>query len=149
MTAIDGVAHGLVFAVGERLRGGDGDGVAGVHAHGVEIFDRADDDDVVFDVAHHLEFVFFPAEDGFFDQRLVHGREIEAAGEDFHQLFAVVGDASAGAAEGEAGADDDGEADFSGELEAVFQIVDQRGFRHVEADALHGVFEVRGGLRLS
>ena len=69
------------------------------------------------------------------------GREIEAAGEDFQQLFAVVGDAAAGAAEGEAGADDDRETNFSGEFEAVFQIVDQRGFRDVEADLLHGVFE--------
>jgi hypothetical protein len=31
----------------------------------------------------------------------VDGREIKAAGEHFHQLFAVVGDAAAGAAEGE------------------------------------------------
>ncbi len=38
-------------------------------------------------------------------------------------------------------ADDDWEADLSGELEAVFEIVDQRGFRHVEADLLHRVFE--------
>ena len=37
----------LVFAVGERLRRGDGDRVAGVHAHGIEVLDRADDDDVV------------------------------------------------------------------------------------------------------
>ena len=43
--------------------------------------------------------------------------------------------------EGEAGANDDGETDFAGEFEAVFEIVDERGFRHVEADALHGVFE--------
>ncbi len=69
------------------------------------------------------------------------GREIEAAGEDFHQLFAVVGDAAAGASEGEAGAADDREADFAGEFDAVFEIADQRGFWDVEADALHGVFE--------
>src|SRR5208282_3346115 len=48
------IAHHLVLAVGERLRRGDGDGVAGMHAHGIEVFDRADDDDVVSRVAHHL-----------------------------------------------------------------------------------------------
>src|SRR5260370_4926908 len=69
------------------------------------------------------------------------GREIQTAGKDFEKLFAVVGHASAGAAEGEAGAHDYGEADFSGELEAVFQIGYQRGFGDVEADALHGIFE--------
>ena len=41
------VAHRLVLAVGERLLRRDGDRVAGVHAHGVEVLDRADDDGVV------------------------------------------------------------------------------------------------------
>ncbi len=67
------VAHHLVFAVGERLGRRDGDGVAGMHAHGVKIFDGADDDDVVFGVAHHLKLVLFPAEHGFFDQTLMYG----------------------------------------------------------------------------
>ena len=37
-----GIAHGLVFAIGECLRGGDGDGVARMHAHGIEVLDGAD-----------------------------------------------------------------------------------------------------------
>jgi hypothetical protein len=41
------VAHLLVFLVGQRLGRRDGDRVAGVHAHRVEVLDRADDDDVV------------------------------------------------------------------------------------------------------
>ena len=49
------VAHLLILAVGEGLRGRDGDGVAGVHAHGIEVLDGADDDDVVGEIAHHLE----------------------------------------------------------------------------------------------
>jgi len=71
----------------------------------------------------------------------MHRRKVEAAGEDFHQFLAVVGDAAAGASEREAGTDDDRKADFAGEFEAVFKVVDERGFRHVEADALHRVFE--------
>jgi hypothetical protein len=47
MIAQRGVAHDLVLAVGERLRRRHGDRVAGVHAHGVEVLDRADDDHVV------------------------------------------------------------------------------------------------------
>ena len=39
------------------------------------------------------------------------------------------------------GTNDDGESDFAGELDAVFQIVDERRFRHIEPDALHGVFK--------
>ncbi len=42
-----GVAHDLVFLVGQRLRRRHGDRVAGVHAHRVEVLDRADDDAVV------------------------------------------------------------------------------------------------------
>ncbi len=42
-----GVAQDLVFLVGQRLRRGHGDRVAGVHAHRVEVLDRADDDAVV------------------------------------------------------------------------------------------------------
>src|SRR2546425_8207068 len=38
-----GVAHTLVFAVGERHRRRHGDRVAGVHTHGIEVLDRADD----------------------------------------------------------------------------------------------------------
>ena len=54
----------------KRLRRRNGDRVAGVHAHRVEVFDGADDDDVVVQVAHHLHLVFFPAQDRFFDQHL-------------------------------------------------------------------------------
>ena len=42
-----GVAHDLVFLVGQRLRRRDGDRVAGMHAHRIEVLDRADDDAVV------------------------------------------------------------------------------------------------------
>ena len=65
-----GVAHALVLHVGERLRGRDRDRVAGVHAHRVEVLDRADDDDVVGVVAHHLELVLLPAEHRLLDEDL-------------------------------------------------------------------------------
>ena len=78
-----GVAHPLIFLVGQRLRGRDGDRVARVNAHRVEILDRADDHDVVVLVAHHLHLVLFPADDRFLDEHLVDGRLVEAAA---HQL---------------------------------------------------------------
>jgi hypothetical protein len=68
-----GVAHHLVLAVGERHRRRHRDRVAGVHAHRIEVLDRADDDDVVGAVAHHLELVLLPAEQRALDQHLVHG----------------------------------------------------------------------------
>jgi hypothetical protein len=60
MTAKGCIAHRLVFAVGQGLGWRNGDRVAGVHAHRVEVFDRADDDAVIGPVAHHLHLEFFP-----------------------------------------------------------------------------------------
>ena len=64
------VAHRLVLAVGQRHRRGDGDRVAGVHAHRVEVLDRAHHHHVVVAVAHQLELEFLPAVDGFLDQHV-------------------------------------------------------------------------------
>ena len=135
------VAHLLVLAIGERLRGRDGDGVAGMHAHGIEILNRADDDDVVGEVAHHLELVFLPAENALFNQALVDRRKIEAARQNLHQLFAVVGDAAAGAAQRKARPDQHRKTDLAGEIQAVAKIVHQRRLGNIEADANHRVFE--------
>src|SRR5690606_34559026 len=96
-----GVAHDLVFLVGQRQRRGDGDRVTGVDAHRVEVLDGADDDAIVLAVAHHLHLVLSPAEDALFDEHLVGGRRVDAAFDDGEIFFAVVGDAAAGAAKGE------------------------------------------------
>ena len=55
-----GVAHPLVFLVGQRLGRRHGDRIAGVHSHGVKILDGADDDDVVRLIAHDFQFKFLP-----------------------------------------------------------------------------------------
>ena len=101
-----GVAHDLVFLVGQGQRRRDGDAVAGMHAHGIDVLDGADDDAVVGAVAHDLHLEFLPAEHRFLDQDLADGRGAQAALDDVLELVAVVGDAAAGAAEGEGGPDD-------------------------------------------
>ena len=131
--AADGaVAHHLIFAIGERLRGSDRDRIAGVHAHRVEVFDGADDDDVVGEIAHHFELELFPAERALFDQDFVDGREVEPAFENGDEIFVVVSDAAARTAHGEAGAQDRRIAVFRGETEAAFDVGDElrmRAFR--------------------
>ena len=105
-----GVAHDLVFLVGQGLGGCHRDGVARVHAHGVQVFNRAHDDAVVRFVAHHFHLKLFPTQQRLFDQQLIGGRGLQAALANGFKLFGVVGNATAGAAQGEAGADDSGKA---------------------------------------
>ena len=85
--------------------------VAGVHAHRIDVLDRADDDAVVRLVADDLHLVFLPAEHAFVDQDLARRRGIEAALDDLAEFLAVVGDAAAGSAERERGTDDGRQAD--------------------------------------
>ncbi len=135
------VAHALVFLVGEGLGGGDGDGVAGVNAHGIEVFDGADDDDVVGLVAHDFEFEFLPADEGLVDLDFGdHGGVDAALGEGFEFLH-VVGDAGAGAAEGEGGADDAGEAGDFDDFAGLGHGVGEAGVGDLQADGFHDLFE--------
>ena len=65
-----GIAHALVLHVRERLGRRDGDRIARMHAHGVEVLDGADDDAVAGRIAHDLHLVFLPTDDGFLDEDL-------------------------------------------------------------------------------
>ncbi|MDT4797755.1 hypothetical protein FQZ97_303650 [compost metagenome] len=138
-----GVAHDLVFLVSQGLRRGDGDRVAGVHAHRVEVLDGADDDAVVLLVADNLHLVFLPADQRFVDQQFLGRRQVEAAGADFLELLAVVGDAAAGAAHGEGRTDDAGEADLLQDAVGLFHAVGDAGARAFQADGVHGLVEAR------
>src|SRR4030095_11798198 len=61
------VAHPLVLAIGKRHHRPHRDRVAGVHAHRVDVLDRADHDGVVRAVAHQLEVELLPAGDRLLD----------------------------------------------------------------------------------
>ena len=67
------VAHDLIFLVGQRQGRGDGDAVAGMDAHRIDVFDGADDDGIVGPVADHLHLELFPAKQAFVDQHLCDG----------------------------------------------------------------------------
>ena len=69
----------LIGLVGERHLRCDGDRVAGVHAHRVEVLDRADDHDVVDAVAHDLELELVPAAHRLLDENLADRALAQAA----------------------------------------------------------------------
>ena len=137
-----GIAHDLVFAITERLDRRDGNRVTSVNAHGIKVFDRANDHAVVGMVAHDFHFKFFPAEQRFLDEHFADGREIEAASDDFLKLLAIVGNAATLTTEGEGGTDDKWvAADHFGDGASFLHGVRGAGLRHIETDLEHGVFE--------
>jgi hypothetical protein len=135
------VAHALIFLVAERQDGRDRDAVAGVHAHRIDVLDRADDDEVVGDVAHHLELEFLPADDRFFDENLMHRAELEAALREVAELLDVVGDPAAHAAERKRRTDDQREPERPRKIDRFRRRPREAALRHVEADLAHRVLE--------
>ena len=109
-----------------------------MHADGVEILHRADGDRVAGVVAHDLELDLFPAVDVLFDQHLMYRREHETVVGDYVELGVVVGDAAARSAEGESGAYDYRVADVVSRPERVVVAV-----RYLGGDAGLPYFEHR------
>ena len=68
-------------------------------------------------------------------------RKINATFQDFFEVFAIVGDAAASAAHGEAWAQNDRVAHAFGEFQSVLEVVDELGLRHIKPNFLHGIFE--------
>jgi hypothetical protein len=136
------VAHVLVLAVGQRHGRRDGDRVAGVHAHRVDVLDRADDDDVVLAVAHQLELELLPAQDRLLQEHLGDRAGVQPEAGDPAQLPGVAGDARAGAAEGERGPDDHREAELGGRRLALRQGVADPALRRLGADVGDDLLEL-------
>ena len=134
-----GDAHALILKVGERLRRRHGDGVAGMHAHGVEILDGAHDDAVAGVITHDLHLILFPALDGLLDQHLVGRRELQALAHDGDELLVGVSDAATGAAEGKARAQYAGIAHALGDSLGVGHAVGIARARDLQANLGHGL----------
>ena len=122
-----GGAQHLVLVVGQGLGGGHDHRVAGVDAHGVQVFHITDGDHVALVVAHDLVLDLFPAGDALFHQDLMDGGKAQAVGADLDELFAGLADAAAGAAHGEGWAHDDRVADAVGAGQRVLQSLHDLG----------------------
>jgi hypothetical protein len=135
------VAHLLVFAVGEGLLRRHGDRIAGVHAHGVDVFHRADDDGVVGGVAHHFQLELLPTDHRLLDQHAAGGAGLQRPLHHVFQLVAVEGGAAALAAQGEAGPHDQRVADAGGDLARFLQAAGVAAVRHLQPHLLHRLLE--------
>ena len=132
----------MEFAVGQGLGGSHGNAVAGMHAHGVEVLDGADDDAVVGMIAHDLHLVLLPAKKGLLDQNLRRGGGVEAGSGKLFKLFAVVSHTTSGAPQSEGGSDNEGKvADFRSSSPGLFHGVCDGGACAFEADFGHAFLE--------
>ena len=137
-----GVTQDLVFLVGQRLGRGNGDRVAGVDAHRIEVLDRADDDAVVRPVADHFHLVFLPAKQRFFNQQLVGRRGFETALADGLELFHVVGYTAARTTQRERRPDDGREANDGLHLVSLFHAVRRCRLGRTDTDLGHRILEL-------
>ena len=135
-------AHRLVFAVGQRHRRGDGHRVAGVHAHRVDVLDRAHHHDVVAAVAHQLELEFLPSVDGFLDQDVRRRRGGQAVAGHPIDVLGRVGHAGSEAAHREARPHHDGQAEIGDGLADFVHRETDAGFRRLAADLGDNILEL-------
>ena len=133
-----GIAELLVRLVRQRHLRRDRHRVAGVHAHRVEVLDRADDHDVVVAVAHDLELVLVPADERLLDEHLADRALVQAAVEQRDELVLGMGRAAAVASEGERRSEHDREGQLGRD---VVPARHDRGGRDPVAGESDGVAE--------
>ncbi len=90
-----------------------------MHAHRVDVLDRADHNHVVGAVAHQLELELLPAEDGLLDEHLRRRARGDAVRGHPAKFTGVVRETAAGAAEGEARAYHNRVGELLGGVEAL------------------------------
>ena len=81
-----------------------------MNAHGIEVFDGANDDAVVRTISHYFHLKLFPAEERLVDQQFVRGGKIQPSRANLDKFIQVVGNATARSAKGKTGANDTGKA---------------------------------------
>ena len=119
-----------------------------MHADRVDVFHRADGDDVSLGVADDLELDLLPAGDALLNQDLGDWGQAQAVAGNLAELLLIVSNTAASAAHGERRTDDDRVLDLLNEGKTVLDGVDNLGRDAGLADLFHGVLEHLTVLRL-
>ena len=106
-------------------------------AHGIEVLDGADDDDVVGEVAHDLQLELLPAGDAPLDEDTADGARVEAVDDGTPKVLLIVSRRAALAAQRKTGTNYQGEAYLAGEFERVLDTVYDAALGDSESESLH------------
>ena len=109
-----------------------------MHAHGVEIFDRADDDAIVILIAHHLHFIFFPTQHRDLDEDFAGRRQVKATADNVVEFLAVVSDSTTAATHRKRWPDNDRKSNLRLSLPGFFEAVGNKCLGSLQANLGHG-----------
>ena len=115
--------------------------IAGMHAHRVDILDRADDDGIVRAVADHLHLIFLPADQALVDQHFRRRRGLQTRPHDPLIFLAVVSNSAARPAKREARPDHRGQANSFQRSRGFLHRMNDGRARALKADLVHCVAE--------
>ena len=82
-------------------------------SHGIEVFNRANDNAVIFAVPHHLHLILFPANQRFVDKQFIRWGQVKATLTDGLKLITIVSNTSTGTAHRKGRPNDAGEAEVT------------------------------------
>ncbi len=122
--------------------GSGAEGVPGVHAHGVDVFNKTDCDKVVVGIAHDFELKLFPAQHAFFDQNLTHEAGGDSAFGNQAQFFEVINNTATGSPHGVCRTNHNRIPQISCDLFSIFDAIDGSAFRHFYAETIHRLLEL-------
>ena len=94
-----------------------------MHTHRVHIFNGTDDDTVIRIVAHNFHFIFFPAQQRFFDKNFGYRRQPKPVPHNLLKFLVVIGHPAAFTAEGERRPDNRRQADMIQRGHGIIKII--------------------------
>ena len=135
------VTEHVVFLIGQRLAGGDNNGIARMDADGIQILHRADGDRRVVCIAHDFKLNFLIALDALLKQHLMNRRERKGVFHHGGKFVVIAGKAAARTAERECGTQNDRIADFMRSQKCFLGGIGDAGGHDGFADARTQLFE--------
>ena len=112
-----------------------------MHTHWVKILNRAYNHHIVLAVPHHLKLIFLPADYRLLNKEFAVRACIKAELDHILKLFAVIGNASACAAEGKGRPYNNRVIHCFHYAQRICQCLCVAAPRHLKANSLHGLLE--------